>query len=297
MTSYLISATLSFLLLNSCISVDVQIGPKAHSQLRAALDRDDYSGAEQILRTMMRQSPESFKRNNYDYLLGRLLKNRKANAEALALFEQVVLRKSPLAGYALIHQAEIARAAENLNEEQRLLKKFILQHRDHLRLESAIGRLSGSYLKSGRYHEAIDLLRTSNGKRRDELVVLGDAQSALGQTESARLSFESVISSGLMDDASLRAVRGLDRIATKTATPLSENERLRRARVYQYNRSFTEARNHWLAIIRDFPQSARRPEALFQIGRGYYQDENYQDAIKWYEQVHLEFPMSKEGEE
>jgi len=277
--------------------VDVQIGPKAHSQLRAALDRDDYSGAEQILQTMMRQSPESFKRNNYDYLLGRLLKNRKANAEAMALFEQVVLRKSPLAGYALIHQAEIARASENLNEEQRLLKKFISQHRDHLRLESAIGRLSGSYLKSGRYHEAIDLLRTSNGKRRDELVVLGDAQSALGQTESARLSFESVISSGLMDDASLRAVRGLDWIATKTATPLSENERLRRARIYQYNRSFTEARNHWLAIIRDFPQSARRPEALFQIGRGYYQDENYPDAIKWYEQVHLEFPMSKEGEE
>ncbi|MCI0660740.1 MAG: transglycosylase SLT domain-containing protein [Acidobacteria bacterium] len=277
--------------------MDAQIGPKAHSQLRAALDRDDSSGAEQILRTMMKQSPGSFTRNNYDYLLGRLLRNRRANAEAMSLFEQVILRKSPLAGYALIHQAEIARASDNPNEEQRLLKKFISQHRDHLRLESAIRRLSVSYFKTERYHDVIDLLRPANGTSRYALAVIGDAQSALGQTESARLSFEAVISSGSMDDATLHAVRGLDLIATKTATPLTETERLRRARVYQFNRAFAEARTHWLAVIRDFPQSSRRPEALFQIGRGYYQEENYQDALKWYEQAHTEFPMSREGEE
>jgi tetratricopeptide (TPR) repeat protein len=297
MTSYLISAILSFLLLNSCISVDAQIGPKAHSQLRAALNRDDYPGAEQILRTMMKQSPGSFTRNNYDYLLGRLLKSRRANGEAMALFEQVVLRKSPLAGYALLHQAEIARASNNPKEEQRLLKKFISQHRDHLRLESAIERLTESYLKTGRYHEVIDLLRTSNGSRRDTLAIIGDAQSALGQTESARLTFEGVLSSGSMDDASLRAVQGLDLITTRMAIPLTENERLRRARIYQNNRAFAEARIHWMAVIRDFPQSARRPEALFQLGRGYYQEENYQEARRWYEQAHAEFPMSREGEE
>src|SRR5262245_56163487 len=117
MTSYLIPAILAFLFLNSCISADAQIGSKAHSQLRAALDRDDSQGAEQILLTMMKQSPGSFTRNNYDYLLGRLLKNRKANSEAMSLFERVVSRKSPLAGYALIHQAEIARASNNQNEE------------------------------------------------------------------------------------------------------------------------------------------------------------------------------------
>jgi hypothetical protein len=80
-----------------------------HARLRAALDGNDQAGAESLLRGMMENDPHAFARNNYDYLLGRLLQNRQAGAEAGAFFLRVVNRNSPLAGYALWHLAELAR--------------------------------------------------------------------------------------------------------------------------------------------------------------------------------------------
>src|SRR5262249_24746220 len=53
-----------------------------HAQLRAALDRNDQAGAESLLRGMMASEPDAFARNNYDYLLARLLENRQAADEA-----------------------------------------------------------------------------------------------------------------------------------------------------------------------------------------------------------------------
>ena len=74
------------------------------------MDRGDYTAAEQMLQTMKTAAPGSFSRNNYDYLLARLLEWRKEHVQALALFKEVVARNSPLASYALWHQAEISRA-------------------------------------------------------------------------------------------------------------------------------------------------------------------------------------------
>jgi tetratricopeptide (TPR) repeat protein len=302
MSSHLFCFAISILLLNSCIAVDAQIRPQQHTRLRAAMDRNDYAGAEQILREMMSGSPRAFARNNYDYLLARLLKRRRANAEAMATFQQVVSRNSPLAGYALLHQAEIARASRNPDQEQRLLQSFISQFNDHLLRERAVQRLGESYLKTGQYEAAINTLRSLNLPRREALAAIGEAQLALRQIDSARLSFEAVVSTGSMDDASLRAVKGLDRIEQAPVTAQTPDERLRRARVYQFNRHFAEARKHWLVIIQelprqDLPRSERRAEALFQLGRGYFLENNFLEAIRWYNQVHDEFPQSQEGEE
>src|SRR5262249_18384757 len=41
----------------------------------------------------------------------------------------------------------------------------------------------------------------------------------------------------------------------------------------------------------------KRAEALFQIGRGYFQDNNFLEAAKWYDRVHEEFPQTDEGEQ
>ncbi len=291
------SFALFLLLFIPCLAANAQIRPQQHNQLKAAIDRGDYAIAEQMLRTLMNAAPEALALNNYDYLLARLLEWRRANAEAMEMFQKVIARNSPLAGYALWHQAEIARATGKPSEEQNLLRKFISQYNDHLLRERATYRLAESCFKTGQYQQVINALRMLNGPRRDAMAMIGEAQLALRQNDLARASFDAVLSNGSMDDASLRSCLGLDRMDEQTLTMLTEADRLRRARVYQFNRSFSDARKHWLAFVRDFPNSEKREEALFQLGRGYFLEDKFAEAIKWYNQAHDEFPQSEEGEQ
>jgi soluble lytic murein transglycosylase len=278
-------------------SASMQTLQARHKQLREALDRNDQATAESILRAILNGDPEAFAANNYDYLLGRLLEERGAVTEAKPLFLRVVNRNSPLAGYALWHLAEIARASGAAGEEQKMLQKFLSQYSDHLLHERANQRLGDSYFKSGQYQNAINTLRASAGPRRDVMAQIGEAQLALKQTAAAKQTFDSVLANGSMDDASLRACAGLDKIDEAASNLVSEADRLRRARTYQFNRYFVDARKHWLALLRDFPQSAKRNEILFQIGRGYFLENNFAEAAKWYDRVHDEFPQTEEGEQ
>src|SRR5262245_4653779 len=231
-------------------SAEAQTLLQRHERLRAALDRNDQKGAESLLREMIDHDPDSFARNNYDYLLARLLQNRRMGAEAGTFFLRVANRNSPLAGYSLWHMAEIARARGARAEEQKLLQKFISQYGDHLLRERAIDRLSDSYFKTGQYQNTIDALRSLPRTRRDAQAMTGETQLAMRQAEAARQSFESVLASGSMDDASLRACVGLDRIDAAAASVLTETERLRRARVYQFSGKFIEGRQHLRGQIR-----------------------------------------------
>ncbi len=269
---------------------------RQHSRLRAALDSNNQTVAESLLRSIMNSDPDAFARNNYDYLLARLLQNRGAGVEAGALFLRVANRNSPLAGYALWRLAELARARGALSEQQKLLQKFVSQNGDHLLRERAIERLSDSYFKSGQYQNSIDTLRLLPGPRRDTLAMIGEAQLAMRRMADARRTFESLLANSSTDDSTLRACAGLDRIDDSEGTAISEIDRLRRARAYQFNRYFADARKHWLALLRDFPQSAKRNEALFQIGRGYFLENNFVEAAKWYDRVHDEYPKTEEGE-
>jgi soluble lytic murein transglycosylase len=297
MINRFISFAFLLLLLTDCFAVNAPVPVHRHTQLRGAMDRGDYAAAEQMLREMMRTSPETFSNNNYDYLLARLLEWRGANAEAMSMFQRVVARKSPLAGYALWHQAEVARATNRPNDEQILLQKLISQHSDNLLRDRAVRRLSESFFKTGQYQAAISILKTSNGPRREAMAMIGEAQLLLRQADAARSTFEAVLSNGSLDDASLRSATGLDRMDDQALTTLTEADRLRRARIYQFNRHFSEARKHWLAFVRDFPQSEARAEALFQLGRGYFLEDKFAEAIKWYNRVHDAFPESDEGEQ
>ena len=60
--------------------------------------------------------------------------------------------------------------------------------------------------------------------------------------------------------------------------------------IYQFNRSFPLARLHYRAIVEKFPNSPNVPDALYQIGRGFGLENNYQEAIQWYERLQAEFP-------
>ncbi len=281
---------------NSSPSAGSQTLQDRHTRLRAAMDRNDQTTAESALREMLNNDPEAFARNNYDYLLARLLQNRRGEDESGTFYLRVANRNSPLAGYALWHLAELARARGAQAEEQKLLQKFISQCVDNPLRERAIGRLSAVYFTAGQYQNAIDTLRSLNGARRDTLAAIGEAQLAMGQTGAAKQTFSSVLANASMDDASLRAIAGLDRIDGEAAN-LTEAERLRRARTYQFNRNFPEARRHYLAFLNDFPQSLKRPEVLFQMGRGYFLENDFVEAAKWYDRVHDEFPRTDEGEQ
>jgi soluble lytic murein transglycosylase-like protein/TolA-binding protein len=283
-----------------CSSAAQPITPERHAQVRDALARHDLARVEQTLMEFERGAARQFTRNNYDYLLARVLDRGGKATEAAAAYKKVIARNSPLAAYALFHLAELSRGAGDFRQEQDALNKLISQHPDYLRFESARKRLGASYFKSGQFEAAINALRPLGGVRgslaRESTARVGEAQLALGQSAAARATFESLMT-GSSDDAALRAAEGLDRIDAAAQTKLTEAERLRRARIYQFNRSFAEARPHWLALVNEFPQSAARAEALFQLGRGLFLEDKFAEAIKWYERVHDEFPQKDEGEQ
>ena len=78
---------------------------------------------------------------------------------------------------------------------------------------------------------------------------------------------------------------------------LTAFEHLRRANIYLTNRAFAEAREHWEAVLKFYPQDAGVPEALLGIGRSYFQDRRYDEAFVFFDRVARESPGTKEGRE
>ena len=78
---------------------------------------------------------------------------------------------------------------------------------------------------------------------------------------------------------------------------LTPAEHMRRAAVYLANRAFPEARAHWQALIANYPQDSRVPEALFGIGRSYFLAKDYQDGYTVFNNLFQQYPNTKEGRE
>ena len=281
--------------------------------IRLAVEQGDSAMAERLAREFRRRAPAVFAGRNIDYLLGRLLERRAANTEARALYREVVDRRSVLAGFALRRLAGIARSEGRMADEQSYLRRLLVEHPAFLRRDQLARRLSDSYSNSGQYPAAIEALGRFGVAGRESLARIAEAQAGAGLVENAAATFDAVLVSGRasgrtepperlqnMDESALRAVRGLDRIQSRNDSPppqLSEEARLQRARVYQFNRYFEEARGHWQALLRDYPASPARPEALFQLGRGYFLQNNFSAAIEWYEQLADQFPQTDPGEQ
>lgn len=266
---------------------------------------------ERQLRELRRIAPAIFAARNYDYLLGRLLERRGANTEARTIYTQVVDRRSALAGFALRRLARLSRMEGRSVDEQSYLRRLLVEHPGFLRRDRLARRLSDSYADSGRYAEAIEVLGKYGAAGRENLVRIAEAQAGSGLVENATATFEAVLAANQsgqtslpgrpenqekMDESALRAVRGLDRLETKSRL-LGEESRLQRARIYQFNRYFDDARRHWQALLRDYPASPFRSEALFQIGRGYFLQNDFRAAIVWYERLADQFPQTDLGEQ
>src|SRR5580765_3198916 len=101
-------------------------------------------------------------------------------------------------------------------------------------------------------------------------------------------------------DASLNAVRNSDRAdrsKAKVQVDVTAAEHMRRAAIYLANRSFAAAREHWQAVIDNYPNDPGIPAALFGMARSYYQERRYEEARQMYERVARGFPDTKEGRE
>ena len=99
-------------------------------------------------------------------------------------------------------------------------------------------------------------------------------------------------------ETTLSAVRRSDASSGGASVPkLAPAEHMRRAAVYLANRAFAEARAHWQALIANYPQDPRVPEALFGIGRSYFLAKDYQEGYVAFNDLFQQYPNTKEGRE
>ncbi|MFL6208809.1 MAG: transglycosylase SLT domain-containing protein [Pyrinomonadaceae bacterium] len=78
---------------------------------------------------------------------------------------------------------------------------------------------------------------------------------------------------------------------------LAPQEHMRRAAVYLANRAFAEARAHWQALIGRYPTDANVPAALFGMGRSFYVERSYAEALPFFERLGRDFAGQKDGRE
>ncbi len=270
------------------------------NEIRAAMDARDFDRAERLVRDLQSADPAGFTRNNYDYLLGRLAERRGARAEAGSLYNAVINRSSVLAPYALWHLSIIARSSGDLALERQHITRLVAVYSATAPARTARDRMVESLRESKDYRATIALLRpvasTSGVRGRSALARLGEAFARTGDQASARASFNRLIS-GSRDDYALAASEGLDALDRADGSRPDEFEALRRARIYLFNRHWSDARAHLVDIVERFPASPNRAEALYQTGFTYYREDNYTEAVKWFDRAHREFPDKKDGEQ
>ena len=289
-------------------------------KIKTAVERRDYKTALSELQNLEKSAPEVFRLNNYDYLLARMAEKHGDFALAVAYYQAVAARSSVLKEYALWHQSQIARASGNLMLERLYLQEISASAPESLLTEAANARLARSFFESNNFDAAIGLIggrwsvvggqkeeqtkdktqRTKDNRLyRENLVLLGESYLQTGKQPEAREVFNRLISElpnpAQPDDFALAGAKGLDILDGgrenfgKTAPSLPENEYLKRAWIYQFNRDFDNARLHYEAIVKNSPSSSNLPDAFYQIGRGYGWQENYPRAVEWFERLHNEF--------
>lgn len=296
---YVLSVSLVLCVLCS-LPAAAQTPQSTANNIRAAMDARDFARAENLVRELRSTDQSAFARNNYDYLLARLLERRGARSEASALYLRLIERNPIVAQYALWHLSLLAKDSRDLALERQYITRLLVSYPGSALAPRARERLIESHLDSGDYRAAIALLKpiaSSTGlKGRSSIAKLGEAYSKIGETEQARTLFNQLVGAS-RDDYALAASAGLDSLDKAARIKPNEFDALRRARIYLFNRHWPEARAHFIGIVERFPESANRAEALYQTGFTFFREYNYDEAIKWFERAHAEFPAKKEGEQ
>lgn len=295
--------TLFFLILAIFVeAVQAQSAQELSDSIRAATEAGKASEALTTLRLFKTENASALALNNFDYLLARMLEQNGDRSAATTNYEAVLERRSPLSQYAIWHLAQIARSTGDLVLERERLRRLIVTAPASLLRDAATVRLAASFSESKDYQGVVSTLRllTESPKvplARQALMLTGQAYLQAGKSSEAREVFKKLLAAipdvSRPDDFALAAVRGLDALEkSNPPQPLLEPEHWQRAAVYQFNRDFDGARVHYLAIVSEFKQSSSVPDALYQIGRGLYQQEKYDDALKYLQRINSQYDSS-----
>jgi soluble lytic murein transglycosylase len=261
----------------------------------AFLRQRDYTSAIDQLRGLETSNPESFAGHNYDYLLARLYEMSGRTAEAIPLYHKAAERSSPATAYALVHLSRIMRESGNLLLERIYLERLITTNGEFA--ASARLNLARNAGMAGNPSLAAQLLTAStrnaeNRFIREDTVLLAESYLRAGDTARGRAillqTLEATPNPNSPDDAALAAVRAID--AIDPGAEISDDEHLRRAKVYQFNREFPAARVHFQAVINRDGTSSNAAAAMLEIARGYSQLSEPVEALRWYERIQERFP-------
>jgi soluble lytic murein transglycosylase len=247
------------------------------------------------------QSPQ-----NQDYALGRKAESAGDFAAATANYQAVVAHNSVLKEYAQWRLARLARLSGDLVLERERLQQLLATAPNSLLYETAALRLSESFFESGDFATAANSAKALSQSKnvpvaREAAALMGTAYVRANKLAEGRDTFTKLLmqmpDAPRPDDFALTAVRGLDALDKSSGSPnpppsLAEADHLLRASVYQFNRDFAGARAHYQALIDQYPQSATLPNALLQLGRGYYLEYKYDDAIKAFQKVIDAYPQN-----
>jgi soluble lytic murein transglycosylase len=200
---------------------------------------------------------------------------------------------------ALARASVTAHSTGNLLLEQLLLRRLMIETTSDY-ADAARHRLAENALERGDYTEAIHLLNSGDGTadenssqvRRDR-ALMGEGYRLSRDNWHALAIFTSLLANepnpAQPDDAALLAVRALDLIGGDT----DETGHFTRAGIYQFNRYWAEARQHY-KFVKTTQDAA---EALFQIGRGYTQTAEYENAIPYYQSVIDHYPDTQQAKD
>lgn len=238
---------------------------------------------------------------NNEYLLGRNAETAGDLAAATANYQAVVSRNSVLREYALWRLAGIARSTGDLVLERERLQRLITTAPNSLLYETAALRLGESFFESDDFNSAANSAKLVTQSKntavaREGTTLMGLAYMRAGKVAEARDVFTKLVmqmpDASRPDDFALTAVRQLDALEKAAPVSLTEAEHLLRASVYQFNRDFAGARTHYQTLIDRYPQSTTLPNAIVQLGRGYYLEYKYEDGIKAFQKVFDAYPQS-----
>lgn len=275
----------------------------AASSIKDLVGKHDHSALIERLSALKSSDPKQFVAQDYDYLLARTAETEGLMALAMTNYSSVANRNALLKPYALAHLSRIARSMGNLLFERMYLNELEMFTGDDSFRVAAENRLANIALELGNYKDTIRILtnglktsgKPSNANIRENRVLLGEAYRRSGDVGRAKKIFDEILAStpkqDQPDDAALAAVKNLDAINGGEAS-LGEAEHWRRAKIYQFNRYFDEAKFHFEAVFAANREGANSAEALFQIGRGFAQKENFVEALTWYERIIEQFPTS-----
>src|SRR4030095_5758020 len=162
-------------------------------EIRTAMERRDFERAETLVRELRTTDEAAFTRNNYDYLLARLLERRGARSDASTLYLRLSERRSILSQYALWHLALLARDSADLALERQYITRLLVSYPSSSLSTRARERLTDSHYESGDYRAESALLKpkasTTGVRGRRAMARLGEAYSKIGEAESARSVF------------------------------------------------------------------------------------------------------------